>query len=106
MVPLLPSSEYLFWLNREIHFASIRPLGRIASYKAVISSKEQVLPDEIAPSHVERALLSLSEIVPFEERFIFHVQAAIVRATFRPRPSSEANHKESHDFYAPTGTEP
>jgi hypothetical protein len=97
MVPLLPSSEYIFWADREIRFASIRPLGRIVSYKAIIAADEHRLSETVAFTEVERGLANLSEIVPFEERFIFHVQAAIVRATFRPRPSTVPNTTQVHD---------
>ena len=107
MVPLLPSAEYIFWAEREIRFASIRPLGRIVSYKAIIAADEHHLPEAVAFTEVERGLANLCDIVPFEERFIFHVQAAIVRATFRPRQSTVVDTAQFHDDnYARTGTQP
>ncbi len=85
LVPLIPGAEYLLWAEKEIRFASLRPLGRTLADQLLVGSASNPWPQAEAAAELERGLVRLADTVPFEERFIFHVQAAILRASFRLR---------------------
>lgn len=99
LVPLIPGAEYLLWADKEIRFASLRPLGRTLRDQLLVGSATNPWPQAEAAAELERGLERLADTVPFEERFIFHVQAAILRASFRLR--SDRSQPFAHDCECP-----
>src|SRR5262245_24508637 len=101
LIPLHSCSGCLFWWNKDIRFMAAHPLrGLLREAETLLSDIELAWSTPCALSDLEQGLERLEATVPFEEKFAFHMRAAVLRITLQVQPCGEPVRSEPETLLA------